>query len=1364
MTERPIGGSLFAESYLEESIRELPEWNQITDKEIEEIESWLRKLLPLPSDGAASPNEAETEDEIILPVLRRLGWTEHLRQQNLSASGRMDVPDFLLFADEASKELAVGSPDEWKRYEHGVAIIEAKRWARPLDRRSDGSGEILAPSSQMLRYVRRADDVTEGRLRWGILTNGCRWRLYFAGARSVSEQFFEIDLAAILSGNEEDAEEAGRRHWLKVFALVFQRRAFLADAEGRTFHRRVIELGKFEQERVSDNLSGLVFDTVFPRLAEAIAEKAPEVPTEEIRNAVLFLLYRLLFILYAEDRDLLPVRHRRYRDYAFRNRVRLDVGRRKDGGSVFSRTATSYWSVILGLCRLIDEGDEDIGLPPYDGGLFERDSAPLLDDIELSDAVMADVIDALSFEETELGRRYINYRDLGVQQLGSIYERLLEQELVREDGRIAVRPSVYSRKDSGSYYTPDELVELIISETLGPLAQARIDRFQNAAGTGAEARELRQQDPAIALLDLKVCDPAMGSGHFLVHLVDYLSDRVIEAMAASGSIAPGYVSPLAVRIESIRGTISGNAADSNWFVEPDQLDDRHIIRRMVLKRCVYGVDKNPMAVELAKVSLWLHTFTVGAPLSYLDHHLRCGDSLFGSWVAKARADAEDEGGAIFLNEPIRHAMDSAREMQDIEALTDAEIAEAHRSEELFRSVSTRTAPLNAFLSTLLAFDWMNLPRKSDERQAVRAWLEGGYGDPIGVANGTVAVDPDAEETGSANQRRKTRVRKLRFLGLLDRARHLISEMRFLHWQVAFPGVWPDWAGDNRDGGFDAVIGNPPWDKMKLQQVEWFSARRPEIARAATGAERRRMIAELRGTGEPLADEYDRAAGMSETARRMARNCGDYPLLSGGDVNLYSLFVERSMSLAKPDGMVGLLVPSGIASDKTAARFFGSVATEGRLKALLDFENRRLRFGTRPFFPDVDGRFKFCVFAASPSPVDGQSNCGFFLHDASEVEDPDRCFPLSAEDFASVNPNTGTAPIFRTRRDADLVTAIYGRLPVLVDRSGDRAVETWPVKYSRMFDMTNDSGLFRTRTQLEEDERAWAIVGNRFDSPAGIWVPLYVGRMIHQYDHRAASVELNEGNLHNQALSGDIGPDLKSDPLFSPTPQYWVREESVLLPDETGWILGFRDIARATDARTVIAAIAPAVGFGNKLPILIPYAEDRREWLLAGNLNSAVLNYVARQKIHSTSLNLFILEQLPVVPPEAYEEVRFGPKPAAEIVREAVLELTYTAYDMAPFARDLGHVDDDGEILPPFAWDEERRLRLRAKLDALYFYLYGVTDRDDVRYIYSTFPIVERQETEAWGGYLTRDLCLAWMNALEGGRPDADIRPPAYDRP
>ena len=959
---------------------------------------------------------------------------------------------------------------------------------------------------------------------------------------------------------------------------------------------------------------------------------------------------------------------------------------------------------------------------------------------------MADVIDALSFEKTAGERRYINYRDLGVQQLGSIYERLLEHEVAREEGAIVIRPNIFARKSSGSYYTPGELVSLIVGETLEPLVDARLDAFRdratdlakNGKEEGLRIGQLQRLDPAERLLELKICDPAMGSGHFLVSLVDYLADRVIAAMAEAEAVVEwgDYISPLGERINRIRNTILDHAEERGWVVNAEQLDDRHIIRRMVLKRCIYGVDKNPMAVELAKVSLWLHTFTVGAPLSFLDHHLRCGDSLFGSWVHSGTERAESYGSPLLLRGPITKATSAAVGMQVIEGLTDAEIAEAHRSADIFAGVEESTAPLDAFLSLVHALDWLALRDKAD-RAAADAFFDGQFGDPVEIALGRREPDSSREDGN-------------RFADILERAHTLIAEEHFLNWQVVFPGVWSDWQSPKLTGGFDAVIGNPPWDRMKLQQVEWFAARKRDIAMAQRASDRKRMIAELEEVGDSLADDFAKANARAEASARMARAGGDYPLLSGGDVNLYSLFVERAMTIVKPEGMVGLLTPSGIASDKTAAKFFQSVATQGRLRALYDFENKKV------FFPDVHASFKFCVFVASPSRVEDPAKCAFYLHSVAELDDPERRFPLTAADFARVNPNTGTAPIFRSRRDAELTTAIYDRLPVLVDRSSGEAVKAWPVKYTRMFDMTNDSGQFRTRAELEEGEGAYPIGGNRYGSPSGDWVPLYEGKMVQAFDHRAAKVIINPENRHRPAQPQPATPAQHRDPDWLPDPQYWVPALECGWTAGSDWVLGFKEITAPTNVRTFIAALFPTVGFGNKLPILKSEVADHPGWLLAANLNATILDFVTRQKIQGQTLNLFIIEQLPVATPDLYKHVRFGPKTAGEIVREAVLELTYTAHDMAPFARDMGHIDDTGQVKPPFPWDEDRRLFLRAKLDAVFFHLYGVTDRDDIRHIYSTFPIVERQEVDAYGRYRSVDLCLAWMNALATGDPDAEI--------
>ncbi len=1166
-----------------------------------------------------------------------------------------------------------------------------------------------------------------------------------------------------------DITDEDRGHWLRVFATLFSRSAFERSApDAPNFLERARTDAAFYEERVAKSLSDLVFDRLYPNLGKAVAKAAPaETSLDDIRQATLILLYRLLFILYAEDRGLLPVKDSRYDDYSLRI-ARLDVGKRKDDGDTFSSVARHYWARFSSLSEMIDKGDPSVGLPPYNGGLFSEDQ-PLLHTIRLGDDVMSEALDILSWEEGEGRRRYINYRDLSVQQLGSIYERLLEFELVRDNaGEVDIRPNIFARKNSGSYYTPDELVLLILDETLAPLIndahKGFVDRLANLKQSDSEDynfTELQKVDPAQAITRLRVCDPAMGSGHFLVSLVDRLTNHTLDAVAEAAALAQDaldleYESPVAEEVRRVRATIRGNAQDAGWTVSEDQLDDPQLVKRMVLKRCVYGADKNPMAVELAKVSLWLHTFTVGAPLSFIDHHLAAGDSLFGLWVRDA-IDKAGEGGELFLHEPLQRAQTQARVMETIEALTDAEIGEAHRSAEMWEGVEAQTGELDGFVSFIHALDWIAASKKSDELRAHKAlvtqWLDGVFGDPMPIARGKKAPQGGKEEELEV------------FAAIWRAARGLIEEERFLNWQITFPGVWTNWASAELEGGFDAVVGNPPWDRIKLQQVEWFAARAPEIAKAQRASDRKKMIAGLKDAKDPLFGDYAKAEKRAADTLKIARKGGHYPLLSRGDINLYSLFVERAHRLVKRDGMVGLLTPSGIASDLSASAFFRKVSTGGRVKAFYDFENRRTRHGLEPFFPDVDSRFKFAAMMASPSRTFDAAQCGFFLQAVGEIANPEQCFPITAVDFARVNPNTGTAPIFRTRRDMELTTRIYASTPVLVDKFGGEEVKAWPIDYATVFHMTNDSHLFRTRVELEGEEGAWSVGSNRWQSENGEWVPLYEGKMVQAFDHRAASITINRENLNRPAQPLPAKPEQSADPDWLADPQFWVQPEQGLASE--AYTLCFKDVTAPTNMRTMIAAIIPTGAAGNTVPLLDLELEENapkapRIAQIGANLNAVVFDFIARQKVQGQHLNWFIVEQLPVLPPISYTR-RFGCNTAVEIVQEAVLELTYTAHDMASFARDMGYVDDAGEVKPPFIWDENHRLHLRAKLDALYFILYGIFDpddrkqsRDDVEYIYSTFPIVERKEIEEYGSYRSRDLCLAYINALLAGQPDAKL--------
>ena len=917
--------------------------------------------------------------------------------------------------------------------------------------------------------------------------------------------------------------EPGAEDALRTFYLLLHRDAFtLQEGAATTFLEAALAEGRRYEQQVAQDLSTVVFERAFPSLIEALADVSGA-DLAPVRQPALVLLYRLLFVLYAEDRGLLPVNDSRYDDYGLRKRVRDDIARRMADGDAFSIHAASYYDHLMTLCKLIDKGDASIGLPPYNGGLFAPDAAPLLESARLPDAAMAQIVHDLSHSETSGGRRFVNYRDMSVQQLGSIYERLLERAPVRDDhGAIVIRPNPYARKDSGSFYTPQELVDLIVDRTLKPLAEERLKAFEDKADELKSDRrpradrkaELRELDPAEAVLDLKVLDPAMGSGHFLVTAVDFLSDYIADLVEYAPVVPEwldgAYESPLVARVAAIRGEILRRAQDAGWTLDEAQLTDQTIIRRMVLKRCIYGVDKNPMAVELAKVSLWLHSFTVGAPLSFLDHHLRCGDSLLGLRVPDAQADLNriGGGGGLISMSAIAGAEAATAGMQRIEELSDADVAEVEESAVLFRGVERATADLRGLLDVLCGLRWETAGMKKRQRTVFEAPLFDALGQqPLNayklLARGPDAAGPetppqsgqppDGHSAGSPQRHSGGRRNPgdsetvgaswSRFQDLWRDAKSIADREGFVHWEAAFPGVWHQWQNHAPEGGFDAVIGNPPWDRIKLQEVEWFAIRDPAIARAPTAAARKAAIKHLRaqadapspfpkgegwgegslptsvtpassvtpadsvtpahapsvipadagiqspsnleaqaesptpspvgeGRGEgffpppaagtqpnTLVTDYDAAKERADTLGRLIRASGQYPLLGGGDINLYSLFVERAMGLVKPDGFVGLLTPSGIYADKTAARFFKTVSTSGRVGGLFDFENRRLGTDLPPFFPDVDSRFKFCalIFGGEQRTFD-ETKCAFFLHDTATINDPDRCFPLAPDDL------------------------------------------------------------------------------------------------------------------------------------------------------------------------------------------------------------------------------------------------------------------------------------------------------------------------------------------------------------------------------
>ena len=1437
-------GQLFTQDFLTSGVKGTPPFEALNDAAFAAFSTGLQAIYSGFS-AQSTHNEAQTESEIIHKVVALLGWGgDTLPQVNADPKGRESVPDLLLFANPAQKALAQAETKDDRRYRHGLAILEAKRWLRPLDRGDNQDHfDPDAPSSQMLRYLSRVDGASDRAVKWGMLTNGAVWRLYWQDARSRAEEFFEVDVAGALNlpGIQRDIDDVSPAETLKLFYLFFQRSAFLPqdwDAADRTFHAYALNEARLYEEKVSQDLGARVFDDIFPQLADALARgdlhaKTHEVGygqfkrqqytadyLDEVREAALVLLYRLLFLFYAEDRNLLPVRDARYTPYSVR-RIREEVRDKVDAGGTFSSTMSNVWRDIDGVCQLIDQGDDDIGMPAYNGGLFSWSRSALLNRAKVPDKVMAPIIDALSRRTEELIRGWINYRDLSVSHLGGIYERLLEYALVHEVqaeddskndieiNRITAAPASFARKVSGSYYTHDDLVRLILRESVGLLAQERLAAFEAHVGKLAKKQSLNPGDwdvldsfdPASGILELKICDPAMGSGHFLVALVDDMADRVLEAINtathlvntqpwAAHLVETGrpWLSPLVARIAAIRSSIKTTAGTHGWAVTDAQLDDRHIVRRMILKKSIFGVDKNAMAVELAKTALWLHTFTVGAPLSFLDHHLKIGDSLHGEELSTVQKGLQNLGSLLLQSDFDRLAI-AAKSIAQVADLTDVDIGEAQLSKKLATDAATQIAPIHHVLDFWRAMRWLapgwpvdktiKLPKLFKTTQE----KENTPNPPNHLLQGLVKLlDPNHNlvtvlgagrlnggdaDTQAAN-------------ALMAQARALAARETFFHWWTSFPTVF----GKDSQNGFDAIIGNPPWDRIKLQEVEWFAERDLAIAAQPRAADRKKMIAALQhvnmkqtGTNTPptinLWAQYQEASERAEANARILSNgklgCGDFPLLGGGDVNLYSLFVERAQSLVRKNGLVALITPSGIAADKGAAAFFRSISGTGRLGALYDFENRKV------FFPDVHASFKFCalVFGGLARRFT-ETKCAFYLHSIDTLDDAANVLHLTADDFNNVNPNTGAAPIFRHRRDADITLALYARHPVLVKRGGKSEslgkqadVKAWPVKYQRMFDMTNDSNLFLKAAELAKQGFKPSSL-NHWMQGKDQAVPLYEGKMVQMFDHRAADVVINEANLKRAAQQEAIEPIEKALATRYPAAQYWVMQSEVSKTWAGQWCIGYKSVTAPSNMRTMIAAIIPQCGVGNSMAMLLPEAGHEASYaaiapLLLANMSSLAFDFALRQKVQGQNLNWFIIEQSVVISSARFQ----APLPAAfakamrtaklmnghhpyptvaDFVVPQVLALTYTAHDMAPFAKDLGFVDDKGEVLPPFVWnDDERRTRLAA-LDALFFYLYGINE-DDASYILNTFPIVREQDLKAFGHFKTADDILANLKVL-----------------
>lgn len=1185
-----------------------------------------------------------------------------------------------------------------------VPIVVVPPSDEKLDRRSAtlSTDRIRSPAFALQDHLNEHDETL-----WGLVTNGTLIRLMRDNASLTRPAYIEADLSQIFT-NEDAASFAVL--WLLIhrtrFGVAVSPAADCALERWRDAGSKEGEVARDRlavQVQIALKVLGSGFLEANPDLRDKL--KSGETNLTEWFNELLRLVYRLIFLMVAEDRNLLhpekakPDARKLYAEGYSLGQLRAQCYR----AASWDKHHDRYEGIKI-VFHALANGQDALALPAL-GGLFAGDKLPHVETARLRNRAFMEALYRLSWLDQKTGMVPVNWRAMETEELGSVYETLLElQPQLGDDGKTLIFASEAAeqkgnqRKTTGSYYTPDSLVQALLDTALDPV----LDK------TEAEA-----DDPAKALLKLSVIDPACGSGHFL--------------LAAARRIA--------TRLARIR-------ADGT----PSLADFRHALRD-VARSCLHGVDRNPMAVELTKVALWIETVDPGLPLGFFDAQIRCGDALLGVFDLKVLQDGiPDAAYKPLTGDDKETAKYYARANKDAKAGQGRLDFTGGRSRlPAIRPIATEYTGFRA-----LSEDTLDDIITKDRR--FRALRDGEAFHKVEMACDLYVAAFLSPKTGGAPTSRGSRTIPTtsdvwqalddgEVWGPLIRTSQAARRARAFHWPLEFPDVM-------QRGGFDVVLGNPPWERIKLQEQEFFAALSPEIANAPNKAARDRLIKALEIAAPGSADRElfenfsmakREAEATSEFVRVAGENGGRFALTGRGDVNTYALFAEVFLMLVGHHGRAGIIVPSGIATDATNAPFFSHLVEQEKLARLISFENEEF------IFPAVHHSFRFCLITISNDRTQAP-DFAFFLRRTAQIVDEDRIFNLTSQQIYAINPNTMTAPVFRSKVDATLTAKLYERATIVFRESDRKNGNPWNANFhSRIWHMSEDSEYFRTAAQLNSlgYVRAGQVWKKNCDAEdkSDTYAPLYEAKMIHQFDHRWATYDAS-GNV---VSSDEVGSprDFSEEAI----PRYWVPQNELqarLLANGwgRGWLLGWRDITSAHVYRTLIASVFPQAASGDTLLLIFPNPPQVKQIAgLVANLSALTLDYVARQKVGGTHLKFNVFYQLPVMPPDFYTE------PRLTFITPKVLELTYTSHSLAPFARDLGH---DG---PPFAWDEDRRALLRADLDAFYARAYGLT-RDELRYVLDpadvkgpdypseTFRVLKEKEIRQHGEYRTQRLVLA----------------------
>jgi hypothetical protein len=968
--------------------------------------------------------------------------------------------------------------------------------------------------------------------------------------------------------------------------------------------------------------------------------------------------------------------------------------------------------------RALTHGQPALGLPAL-GGLFAADMLPHLETVRLRNRAFMEALYRLSWLSDKSGLVVVNWRAMETEELGSVYESLLElQPQLGEDGKTlhfaseAVEQKGNQRKTTGSYYTPDSLVQALLDTALDPV----LDK------TEAEAA-----DAAVALLKLTVIDPACGSGHFLLAAARRIATRVARIRAEGA---------------------------------PSLADFRHALRD-VARSCIHGVDRNPMAVELTKVALWIETVDPGRPLGFFDAQIRCGDALLGvfdlkvleagipdaaykpltgddkevaRYYAQKNKREQAEKGRVAEGFGFSRARDLLRDFETLRAMPEDTVEQIEAKAARLQALTAQGASawqLETACDLYIAAFLM--PKKKGGPHATPDGLPR-RGAEMVPTSGTIwewlrGVQPFGPLTGAA----------------IDAARNA----RALHWPLEFPDVM-------QRGGFSVVLGNPPWERVKLQEEEFFALRDQEIATAKNAAARKRLITHMDETNPRLAQEWQDALRMAATQSHFMRESGRFPRGGVGDVNTYAVFTDLFWQLTRSNGYAGLIIPTGLVSGFTYRAFLSELLSTKSLVAFYGFENEDL------IFPHITNKVKFGLLTMAGRDV--QIEQPWFtahIRQPTEISDPEKRYALTVDEIRAINPNTLNLPAFRWSKDAEVTAAIHLAAPILIEKQDSIIVRNdWCVKFKRMFDMANDSGHF-----LDHEDIAPLIMERRAAgavlSDGRRVYPLYEGKMFWHFDHRYGTYENQTEQQANKGVLPRVTEYQHADPSYQIQPRYWIdgslTEAALSEEGPHRWFFTWRDLGPSE--RSLVGTIIPRTAAGHKAPVLFCEHPPDERVILATVLSSLAVDYCVRQK--TNAMSYFVLEQAAVLDRCMFaENLDWLGVTASNWIIPRALELFYTNFELSALGEELGRDH------PPFVWNAERRSLIQAEIDAAILHLYGL-DRRQADWILDSFTVLRKYEERDYGEFRTKRLVMTAYDAMteakkQGTTYETPVVPPPGD--